>query len=106
MASSPLELPSRSAVKRMATHHEARQRLSVEAAQRTEIGDEAPPIQTYARADLLGDRVASKLIASDLLHKEALEAGAGAALDVLCQREKPMLSALAPVQACTQREGG
>ena len=61
------------------------------------------PIQTYARTETLSNRLASKLVASELLHKEALDAG-GAALAVLCQREKPMLSSLAPVQACTQRE--
>lgn len=64
----------------------------------------AMPIQTYARTETLSSRLASKLVASDLLHAEALDAGAGAALAELCLREKPMLSSLAPVQACTQRE--
>ena len=80
-------------------------RLSVEAALRMGDHDKAPPIQTYARTETLGNRLAGKLVASDLLHDEALDAGAGAALAVLCQREKPVLSALAPEMACTQRVG-
>lgn len=69
-----------------------------------EIGDhdDEPPILTYARADQLSGRLASKLVASGLLHDTAHDAGT-AALAVLCLREKPLLSALAPVQACSWR---
>ena len=81
-------------------------RLSVEAALRIADHQDEAPIQTYSRTETLSDKVASKLLASDLLHDEALDAGASAALAVLCQREKPMLSSLAPAQACAQRVGG
>ena len=94
-------------------HHHAMQagqrrgsaRLSVEAALRIADHQDEAPIQTYSRTETLSDKVASKLLASDLLHDEALGAGASAALAVLCQREKPMLSSLAPAQACAQRVG-
>ena len=79
-------------------------RLSVEAALRIADHQDEAPIQTYSRTETLSDKVASKLLASDLLHDEALDAGASAALAVLCQREKPMLSS-APAQACAQRVG-
>ena len=81
-------------------------RLSVEAALRIADHQDEAPIQTYSRTETLSDKVASKLLASDLLRDEALDAGASAALAVLCQREKPMLSSLAPAQACAQRVGG
>ena len=76
----------------------------VVSSQKMAIGD-PPPMQTYARADTLSSRLASKLTVSGLLHDAAQDNGA-VALAVLCQREKSMLSALAPVQACTRKEGG